>query len=140
MASVWNGAKMWAVKFNSGSLLFTSALHEVEKDPAFVDYLFAKVFLVLNLFVHTNESWMFDEFAPLSIRIFMYLELLHTPFCAKCSYFFSRLRILYLRELIHQRWWELSFCVEDLNFLVFLLFLLFLLEFEWLTRRERKYA
>ena len=35
---------------------FTSASHDVEKDPAIVDHSFAEVVLILNLFVHTNES------------------------------------------------------------------------------------
>ena len=36
--------------------IFTSASHDVEKDPAIMDHLFAEEFLVLNLFVRTNES------------------------------------------------------------------------------------
>ena len=76
----WNGAKMWAVTFNLENLIFTSASHNVKKDPAIVDHLFMEVFLVLNLFVHTNESWMIDALAPLSIKIFIYLEVLHTSF------------------------------------------------------------
>ena len=78
---MWNGAKMWAVILNFGSLILTSAFYDVEKDQAIVDHLFIEVFLVLNLFVCTNESWMIDKLTPLSIRIFTYLKVLRTSFC-----------------------------------------------------------
>ena len=95
---------MQVVKFNSGSIILTSASHDVEKDPAIVDHLFAEVFQVFNLFVLTYESWIIDAFGQLSIRILLILSE-------------SFIRILSLGINSPNVIGTASFCVEDLKFL-----------------------
>ena len=56
----WIGAKMGVVIFNSGILIFFWALHDVQNDPAIVDYLFEEDFLVFNFLkriINKGYTW-----------------------------------------------------------------------------------
>ena len=104
---LWNNAKIWAVKFYSGSIILTSASHDIKKDLSIMDHLFAEVLLVLNLFVRTmNREWsMHLHLYPSSFLRTLNRYVRHF---VKCSYSKSYFYVFYPQELTHQMWWELN--------------------------------
>ena len=115
---------------SSGSLIPTSASHDVEKDPAIVDHLFAEVFLVLNLLILTKSLCIIDALAPLSINILTYLGDFSASFSVTLIFLKFERVSLFLQELIPQMMGTKSSFSEELE-------LNFLLDEGWLTRRER---
>ena len=113
LASYMKWWKTMNRKINSGSLVLTSAMHDVKKDPAIVDHLFAEVFLVLSLFVRMDESKMINTRILLSIRIFTYLELLRKSFCKTLIFLESFLRIINWPKVMGTK----SICLKDIKLL-----------------------